>query len=66
MVENMLGDHYKVFRVCSRSIEPLGGEVDNTGDFKWQIKGLNIQVISESQIRKLFILTSSFHPRIVF
>ena len=66
MVRNMLEDHYKVFRVCSWSIEPLGEVVDNAVDFGWQIKGLNIRVISKSQIRKLFILTSSFHPHIVF
>ena len=62
----MLGDHFKVFRVYFRLIEFLGGVVENAGVFGWRIEGLNIRLISEIPIKKLFILSSSFHPCIVF
>ena len=62
----MLGDHFKVFRVSFRLIEFSDVVVENAGDFEWRIKRLNTRQISEIPIKKLFILTSSFHPCIVF
>ena len=62
----MLLDHFKVFRVFFRLIEFSSGVVENAGVFGWHIEGLNIRLISKIPIRKLFILTSSFHPCVVF
>ena len=62
----MLGDHFKVFRVCFRLIEFSGRVVENAGAFGLRIEGLNVRLISKIPIKKLFILTSSFHPCTVF
>ena len=62
----MLGDHFKVFRVSFRLIKFSDGVVENAGVFEWRIVGLNIRLISKIPIKQLFILTSSFHPCIVF